>query len=183
MLNLSKRLAPHLWSCVLGGYRYGDTISQSVANFVIGARKQTTWPAGQGDNTGQACVESSSEDCKRGTLYPIIYTQMLKRSTQTGGERAATASHLLSVLYSESSHPLDISTARSHLSNIFRLASLDICGLNIVWSSLLISCSSSNSFQTSTAKPAAMAAPSDVVSRIAGRSTGIPMRSAWVCGD
>ena len=123
------------------------------------------------------------KDCKRGSIYPIIYTQMLMMSTRTGDPRAATAGQLLWVLYSDSSHPLDISTARSHLSNIFLLASLDICGLNMVWSWLLISFSSSNSFQTSTAKPAAMAAPSDVVSRIAGRSTGIPIRSACVCGD
>ena len=45
----------------------------------------------------------------------------------------------------------------------------------MVLSSLLISFSSSNSFQISTAKPAAMAAPSAVVSLITGLSTGIPI--------
>jgi hypothetical protein len=40
--------------------------------------------------------------------------------------------------------------------------------------------SSLNSFQMSTAKPAAMAAPKAVVSRMAGRLTGIPMMFACV---
>ena len=80
-----------------------------------------------------------------------------------------------------SSQPLDISTALVHPLYIFALASLDISGLKIFRSDWLISFSSSNSFQTSTAKPAAMAAPRAVVSRITGRSTGIPVMSAWVC--
>lgn len=82
---------------------------------------------------------------------------------------------------SDSTQPLHISTALVHSLYIFLLSAADFSGLKIVRLSRLISLSSWNSFQISTAKPAAIAAPNAVVSRMAGRSTGMPMMSAWVC--
>lgn len=79
-----------------------------------------------------------------------------------------------------SSQPFDICTARSHFVYILSLVFLVIWGRNMVRSFLLISLSSSNSCQRSTAKPAAIAAPKDVVSLMIGRLTGIFVMSACV---
>ena len=67
-----------------------------------------------------------------------------------------------------------------HFLNIFSPTSLSTFGLKTMRSFWLISFNSSNSFHTSTANPAAMAAPRAVVSRMAGRSTGMPMIFACV---
>src|ERR1700742_224629 len=81
---------------------------------------------------------------------------------------------------SSSIHPRDISTALAHFLYILSLCFFAICGLKKCLPSELISLSSSNDDHTLTANPAAMAAPSAVVSRILGRSTGICIISACV---
>jgi hypothetical protein len=80
-----------------------------------------------------------------------------------------------------SSHPLHIFTAFSHLRNFFSRSSELIFGSKIFVPTVLMFFNASKLSQTPTAKPAAIAAPSAVVSNILGRSTGIPMRSACVC--
>ena len=79
-----------------------------------------------------------------------------------------------------STQPRDISTAFSHRANIRLLSAFEISGWKTLRSSLLISVSSSKSFQIPAPKPAAIAAPREVVSRIAGRSTGMPIMLACV---
>ena len=101
----------------------------------------------------------------------------LCRSPELGSE-----CYVLVAPSSESSQPLDISTAFSHLAYILSLASLAISGLKVIRSARLISLSSSNSFQIPAAKPATIAEPRAVVSRMVGRSTAMLMMSACVYG-
>lgn len=76
--------------------------------------------------------------------------------------------------------PLLMLTAFCHLSNLDSLSAFLIRGLKTVSPSVLISVISSILSQIPTAKPAAIAAPKAVVSRITGLWTGMPMMSAWV---
>lgn len=76
--------------------------------------------------------------------------------------------------------PLLIWTAFSQRPKRSEASSSEIWGLKMVRPSRLTSFNSSKLFQTPTAKPAAMAAPRAVVSRMPGRLTGMPMMSDWV---
>lgn len=78
-------------------------------------------------------------------------------------------------------HPLLILTAFCHLSNMAAPLSSLILGLKMVLPSVLTLSKSWKFSHIPTANPAAMAAPSAVVSRIAGLFTGMPMMSACVC--
>lgn len=76
-----------------------------------------------------------------------------------------------------STQPRDLSTALLQRLNHFSLVPSSVIGLNVLRLSRLMPLSSSNSFHRFTANPAAIAAPSAVVSRIWGRSTSIPVVS------
>ena len=81
-----------------------------------------------------------------------------------------------------STQPRDLSTALLQRRNHSSLVPSSVIGLNVLRSSRLMPLSSSNSFHIFTANPAAIAAPSAVVSRIWGRSTSIPVvnHSFWL---
>lgn len=87
----------------------------------------------------------------------------------------------MAFIYSSLIHPRHISTALSHIFLDACLSSVPILGSKIVRSVELMSFKSSTLDHTPVASPAAIAAPSEVVSRMAGRSTRIPLRSACVC--
>ena len=83
-------------SCVLGGYRVRRPQFQSVANFVMGSPKQRTLPAGQGDNTGRVCVESSSDALQMGYyISNNIQAGAKDVYSNKGARRGATAGQLL----------------------------------------------------------------------------------------
>lgn len=82
-----------------------------------------------------------------------------------------------SSIASLSTQPRDLSTALLQRLNHFSLVLSSVIGLNVLRLSRLMPLSSSNPFHRFTANPAAIAAPSAVVSRIWGRSTSIPVVS------
>lgn len=82
---------------------------------------------------------------------------------------------------SPSSQPSAFLTALVHSSNFRLLVAASVCGENVLRPSLLTVSNSRTLLHTPTAKPAAIAAPNAVVSRINGRSTSMPMVSACSC--
>lgn len=117
--------------------------------------------------------------CRSDCLGSYIFAlRMAQLSTNRTGKNASS-----SFAFSEGArpnqfaHPRVICTAFSHWSNLACASSGLMIGLNSVEPCVLTSLSSSMLFQTPTASPAAIAAPRAVVSRIAGRMTGVEIRS------
>lgn len=77
-------------------------------------------------------------------------------------------------------HPRHMFTAFSHIANDLALSSRLTCGSKTAPPARFISRNSAKLRQSPAARPAAIAAPRAVVSRIFGRYTGIEMRSAWI---
>lgn len=137
-------------------------------------------------------IERERPDQRSRTPVPVKVVQIamftcIYRQTVFSGPFLSTSPLLCSPLHPSPplqslhhNHPRHIPTAFSHLANLSAATSFSICGLNSVRPTTLIFFSSSKFSHTPTANPAAMAAPSAVVSRICGRRIGIEVRSACV---
>ena len=74
---------------------HGDAVPSQWPFPLLGIENRQVWGLEEVTTLEMLSSRAVMKHCKGGTIYPIIYTQMLKMSTRTEDPRAATAVQVL----------------------------------------------------------------------------------------